>query len=94
MEFHKAKSHPTESDFWDYNIQPWAFLANQLADQIASDAAERVQLPDWVIRPVLEADREVALIQNRIAAVHKFFWEVFPTPPPAPKRRGRVKAPK
>jgi len=40
MEFHKTKSHPTESDFWDYNIQPWAYLANQLADKIAGDAAE------------------------------------------------------
>ncbi|CAK0900107.1 unnamed protein product [Prorocentrum cordatum] len=55
---------------WDtYNIQPWALLANSLADEVANGAATHVQLPQTVLDSIDAEDAEMQLVSRRLATI-------------------------
>ena len=61
-----VKSHIQDANSTDFPLEH--IVANNIADKLAESGAEKAQLPDYLVKGVLDQDRQVDLIQERILA--------------------------
>jgi len=55
-----------------YTVTAWEL--NQAADKLADDAAETVQLDNYIVKLVRKADEKAKLVQQRLLAIH---WTIL-----------------
>ena len=75
-----VKSHLTLETAQAAGVEPWAFIANWIADDLAEEAAKRVALPFHVYEPVNTAESLAWKIRQRLIGVF-LAWAALERPP-------------
>jgi ribonuclease HI len=64
-----VKSHMTIDTAHEHGIEPWAFFANWVADDLAESASQRIALPETVLSLIQIGDALSWKIRSRLVAV-------------------------